>query len=178
MFKPQLSFAQRDTVQSDTVKILESELPEHSPTKATLYSLFVPGLGQAYNRKFWKIPIIYAGIGAFSYIAVQQHKLFDEKRNAYVNRINGDSTDVYLQAGNFYSNDALLKSMDIDRRNRDFMIILAAGIYALQIVDAAVDAHLFYFNVSDDLSINYTPYFNYDVAMGRTRQGISLRINF
>src|SRR5210317_1978225 len=62
-----------DTIRTDTLKIIESELPKHSPTRATLYSTFVPGLGQAYNRKYWKIPVIYAGMGVFFYFAAEQH---------------------------------------------------------------------------------------------------------
>ncbi|MEQ8324316.1 MAG: DUF5683 domain-containing protein [Vicingaceae bacterium] len=170
--------AQRDTIYTDTLNLVEADLPKHSPTKATLYSTLVPGLGQAFNKKYWKIPIIYAGIGVCTFIAIDQNKLFEEKKTAYVNRVNGDSTDVFLELGNFFSNDALLRSMDINRRNRDLMIILGSAVYILQIVDAAVDAHLFYFNVSNDLSLHYKPYFDYDPRTGSTRQGLALNLNF
>ncbi|MEQ8522294.1 MAG: DUF5683 domain-containing protein, partial [Vicingaceae bacterium] len=90
---------------------MEADLPKHSPTKATLYSTLVPGLGQAFNKKYWKIPIIYAGIGVCTFIAIDQNKLFEEKKTAYVNRVNGDSTDVFLELGNFFSNDADRKSV-------------------------------------------------------------------
>ncbi|MEQ8520984.1 MAG: DUF5683 domain-containing protein, partial [Vicingaceae bacterium] len=63
-------------------------------------------------------------------------------------------------------------------RNRDLMIILGSAVYILQIVDAAVDAHLFYFNVSNDLSLHYKPYFDYDPRTGSTRQGLALNLNF
>jgi hypothetical protein len=85
--------------------------------------------------------------------------------------VNGDSSDVYLDDGNFFSNEALLTSMDVNRRNRDLMFILGAGVYIMQIIDAAVDAHMFYFNVSDDLSLNYRPFFNYDPRSGRSSSG-------
>ena len=172
------SKAQRDTIYTDTLKIEDAKLPKHSPTKASLYSMVVPGLGQVYNKKYWKVPIIWAGMGTFIYFAVQENKLFSEKYDAYKNRLSGDSTDVFLVEGNFYSNEALLSSMDINRRNRDLMFIVAGGIYILQIVDASVDAHLFYFNVSDDLSLNYMPYVNFDPRTGRTQQGLTLNLSF
>ncbi len=172
------SKAQRDTIYSDTLKIEDAKLPKHSPTKASLYSMVVPGLGQVYNRKYWKVPVIYAGMGIFVYFAIQEHNLFDEKRDAYTNRLDGDSTDVFLVDGNFYTNEALLSAMDINRRNRDLMLIIAGGIYVLQIVDASVDAHLFNFNVSDDLSLNYTPFVNYDPRTGNLQQGLTLNLSF
>ena len=104
--------------------------------------------------------------------------MFDDKRDAYVNRTNGDSTDVYLEDGNFFSNETLLASLNTNRRNRDLMLIIAGTIYVLQIVDASVDAHLFNFNVSDDLSLNYMPYFNYDPKTGKSQQGLTLNLRF
>ena len=140
--------------------------------------MVVPGLGQVYNKKYWKVPIIYAGMGTFLYFAIEQNKLFEEKHFAYADRLKGDSTDVFLQTGNFYSNEALLSAMDIHRRNRDLMFIVTGAIYILQIVDASVDAHLFYFNVSDDLSLNYMPFVNYDPRTQRMQQGVTLNLRF
>ena len=149
-----------------------------SPSRAAFYSAVLPGLGQAYNKKYWKIPIVYAGIGIPLYFGIEQHQLFVDKRTAYTNRLAGDSSDIYLDQGNFFSNEALLESMDINRRNRDLMIIIAGAVYILQIVDASVDAHLFYFNVSDDLSIRYTPTFYYSERLRKPVQGLSLSLYF
>lgn len=168
----------RDTVYTDTIKVNEEDLPKHSPTKAALFSTFVPGLGQAYNKKYWKIPIVYAGIGIPLYYGLKENEKYNEKREAYVNRLDGDSSDVFLEPGNFYSNDGLLDAMDINKRNRDLMYILAGTVYILQILDASVDAHLFYFNVSDDLTLNYTPVFYYNEKLRKPVQGISLCLNF
>jgi len=168
----------RDTIYTDTLKIKDSELPKHSPGRATLYSTFLPGLGQVYNRKYWKVPIIYVGIVLPLYFGIEQQNIYNDKRDAYVNRISGDSTDKYLEFGNFFTNEGLLQSMDINRRNRDLMFIVAGVIYVLQIVDASVDAHLFYFNVSKDLSFQYTPTFYYDKRIRKPVQGLSLSLNF
>ena len=179
IFFSSVSSAQkRDTIRTDTIKVKASELPKHSPTKAALFSTFVPGLGQAYNRKFLKIPFIYAGIAIPAYYGIEQNQKFNEKRSAYKSRLAGDSTDQFLNPGNFYSNEALLESMDINRRNRDLMFIISGVIYVLQIVDASVDAHLFYFNVSDDLSIYYTPTFYYSERLKKPVQGLSLNLYF
>lgn len=175
-YKAQAQF--RDTVYADTVKVDVKNLPKHSPTKASIMSALLPGLGQAYNKKYWKIPIVYAGIAIPLYYGLKQNDLFTEKRDAYRGRISGDSTDKYLQPGNYFSNEGLLESMDINRRNRDLMFIISGTIYILQIVDASVDAHLFYFNVSDDLSLNYTPIFYYSQTLKKPVQGISLSLYF
>lgn len=168
----------RDTIRPDTIKINEEALPKHSPTKAALFSTFVPGLGQAYNKKYWKIPIIFAGIAIPMYYGLEQNQLFNEKREAYTDRLAGDSTDKYLVPGNFFSNEGLLESMDINRRNRDLMYIIAGIIYALQIVDASVDAHLFYFNVSDDLSLHYEPMLYFDERLREPIKGLTLSLQF
>ena len=178
IFSANLKAQKRDTIVTDTVKFVDRDLPKHSPTKAALFSTLVPGLGQAYNRKYLKIPFIWAGIAIPGYYGLQQNQFFNEKRTAYQNRISGDSTDQFLNPGNFYSNEALLESMDINRRNRDLMFIISGVIYVLQIVDASVDAHLFYFNVSDDLSLQYTPTFYYDERLRKPVQGFALNLYF
>lgn len=168
----------RDTIRPDTLKINEANLPKHSPTKAALFSTFVPGLGQAYNKKYWKIPIIYAGIAIPLYYGLEQNQIFNEKREAYTDRLAGDSSDKYLVPGNFFSNEGLLESMDINRRNRDLMYIIAGIIYALQIVDASVDAHLFYFNVSEDLTLHYEPMLYFDDRLRKPIKGLTLSLQF
>ena len=170
-------YAQRDTVVMDTVQIQEG-LKKHPPVRAALFSAVVPGLGQVYNKKYWKVPIIYAGMGIFTYYALQENEFYAEKKTAYIDRINGDSSDVFLEDGNFFSNDALISSTELHKRNRDLMIILDVVVYLLQIVDASVDAHLFYFDVSDDLSLHYRPHFLFDERTGRATGSLTLNLTF
>jgi hypothetical protein len=125
----------------------------HSPKKAALFSAVVPGLGQAYNKKYWKMPLIYGGIGVSMYYALQENRDFQSSRKAYKNRLAGDSTDSFTN----FSNDNLLEYIDIKRRNRDLLYIVSSLIYVLNIVDASVDAHFFYFDVTDNLSMRWTP---------------------
>lgn len=130
-------------------------LPEstHSVQKAVRYSMMLPGLGQAYNRKYWKIPIIY-GLGGFTvYTAIQNGREYIRYRDAYRLRVDGDPATIDEFQGQI-NNVVLRQNRDAFRQQRDLFWILTAGVYALNLVDAAVDAHLFDFNVSDNLSIH------------------------
>ena len=158
---------------SDTVII--KEIPDnaeeiHSPKKAAVYSALLPGLGQAYNKKYWKIPIIYAGFGTLGYFISWNNKNYQVLKVAYSDLTDGnDDTDSYLdlEAVKYYDLDnesernqfenALNKQQSYYRRNRDLLIISTAGFYALNIIDASVDAHLFDFDISEDLSFNWQP---------------------
>lgn len=127
--------------------------PLHSPRKATIYSAVLPGLGQAYNKKYWKIPIAYVGIGSFSYLAYANQVEFMRYKNAYLLRQDKQIDEFY----GIKNDQALINNMDLHRKQRDLCIIGAAVFYAIQIVDANVDANLFDFDIDDDLSIRITP---------------------
>ncbi len=151
--------------QSDTTFVKDS-LQTHSPVKATFMSMAVPGLGQAYNRKYWKIPVVYVLIGTPLYFALDQRNQFEGFKSAYASRVDDDPTTVDDKYQNVYTNDNLLNLIDYHRKNRDLLFVLTGVAYALNVLDAAVDAHLFYFEVNDDLSghlrpnLQYSPYYN------------------
>ncbi len=130
---------------------IDSTLAEHSPRKATIYSTVLPGLGQAYNKKYWKIPIVYAGLGALGYSFVFNNDKYKTFRSAYIARLDGDplTGDNYE---NIYTAENLKVLRDYYRRNRDLSVVGFAAVYVLNIIDAHVDAHLFYFDLSDDIS--------------------------
>ncbi len=144
---------------ADTVYI--DSVPKHSPSKATIMSLVVPGLGQAYNKKYWKIPIVYAAIGSAFYFAREQDRLLNEYKDAYLARIDDDPNTIDEKYVGVYSDANLLVLIDDHRENRDLLYVLTGVAYILNIVDAAVDAHLYYFNVSDDLSASFRPNFQF-----------------
>jgi hypothetical protein len=128
----------------------------HSPVKATLLSLALPGAGQFYNKKYWKIPVIYGAFAGLGYLVKFNDDRFQTYRKAYVLRVDGhtETVDEFVDR---YS-DADLKTLrDFYRRNRDLSYIFAGLVYVLNIVDAGVDAHLYYFDVSDDLSLRFDP---------------------
>lgn len=146
--------------QSDTVLIEETQA-KHSPKKATIMSLVVPGLGQAYNKKYWKIPLVYAAIGVPLYVALDQQSMFNEFKAAYIKRVDDDPTTVDDKYTGVYTNANLENLIEFHRKNRDLFYVLTGVAYVLNVVDAAVDAHLYHFEVSDDLSADLKPDFQY-----------------
>jgi|SRR5690554_3768586 len=141
---------------TDTIKI-SAEVEDHSPKKATIMSLALPGLGQAYNKKYWKIPIVYAMIVTPLFFAIDQQQQFNEFKSAYLKRVDGNPNTADLKYKGVYSDNNLLSLIDFHRKNRDLFYVLTGVAYVLNVVDAAVDAHLYYFNVSDDISAIVKP---------------------
>ena len=145
--------------QADTLKPaadLSQKINKHSPHKATIYSAILPGLGQAYNKKYWKIPVIYGLTGVLTYFAVDNNKEYIIYKDAYKWRLDDNSATVDKFEG-IYSDEDLRILKNYYRRNRDLSFIGMGVVYLLNVVDAAVDAHLFYFDVSDDLSLKVQP---------------------
>ncbi len=152
-----------------------AEVRSHSAKKATLYSTMLPGLGQAYNKKFWKIPIVYAGFGAMTYFFTINNSRYNKYKEALIIRNDGDESTVDAYATQYPNQQALLEYKDYYRRNRDLSVIGFALFYVLNIVDANVDANLYYFDVSDDLSLHWSPC----VLPGATfASGINLKLKF
>ena len=139
-----------DTLEIDSIKV-------HSPTKATLFSVAIPGLGQVYNKKYWKVPIIYAGIGASLYFAFSNQIDYTKYKKAYSSRIDGDESTITGIEFENLTDENLESAMDFYQRNRDLSYIFVGLFYVLNIVDAAVDAHLFTFPKNDNLSFNIKP---------------------
>lgn len=119
-------------------------------------SALLPGSGQAYNKKYWKIPVLYCGFAGLAYAISFNDGEYSQYKDAYRLRLDGDENTVDPFVG-VYSDNDLSTLKDYYRRNRDLSIIGCGLLYILNIVDASVDAHLFGFNVSNDLSLNITP---------------------
>jgi hypothetical protein len=171
---PVVNLSAQQIVDADTIKpvskkpVTEEEV--HSPRKAAIYSAILPGLGQAYNKKYWKIPLVYIGFGAIGYFIDWNNKNYHFNKIAYSHLIdNNPDTNKFLEieAIQYYDldnpshlnnfKDGLLKRQDYYRRNRDLLIISFVGFYGLNIIDASVDAHLFNFDISDDLTFDWQP---------------------
>ncbi|PDS25015.1 hypothetical protein B0A77_06050 [Flavobacterium branchiophilum] len=120
-----------------------------APTKAAFYSALVPGLGQAYNKKYWKIPLVYTAIGISVYSYITSNTKYHTFRDAYKRRLEGYSDDSL----SYLDSSRLLAGQKFYQRNRDLSSFFIIGFYVLNIVDANVDAHLMQFNVNDNLSI-------------------------
>lgn len=144
------------TLNDDTNASMLKTTLKHSPKKALLYSLVCPGLGQAYNHKYWKIPIIYAGLGTFTYFIIFNQQQYNIYQSALKTRDAGGMDQFY----NVYTSDDLVSARDYYHRDRDLSVIGAAVFYALNIIDAEVDAQLFSFNVDNDISVHFSPQLN------------------
>lgn len=153
------------TITSDDTAIAK----EHSPLFAGLASAVVPGAGQIYNKKYWKVPIVYAALGTAAYFAYYNADVYFTVHDNLDSRVAGDSVPdpQYLILNNLFSKttidlntytyDELIQVQDDYRRYFTISIIAGTVIYVLNILDAVVDAHLFYFDVSDELAMNFRP---------------------
>lgn len=169
---------------ADSVIVAPKE-PVHSPRKATIYSAVLPGMGQIYNKKYWKVPLIYIGFGALGYFIDWNNDQYVLYRQAYADIVDDDPNTNSFEDLNFEGRwdgqrqqftTALQRAKDNSRRNRDLVIISTAAFYALNIIDASVDAHLFNFDISDDLTMNWMPGPVY--CMDQKLVGIHCRIRF
>lgn len=145
--------AGEETPEAGNATEKQSSRLKRSPMKATIYAAVLPGAGQIYNRKYWKVPIVYAGIGSFAYLGLQYQQQFTRYKSALINRQNGEPDEFE----DLLSANALENEMDRWRRLRDLNIIGVTLVYVLQIIDANVDASLSDFDVSDDLSFMIKP---------------------
>ena len=143
-----------------------------TPSKAAFYSAIIPGLGQAYLGKTWKIPIIYSAIGASLYYFDLNNKEMNEYRNAYKRRLNGFFDDRFLELAIPITTEQLLLGMEFHKNYRDIALVLAALSYMLNILEANVSAHLLQFNVSEDLSV--TP----NLIIDEEIRGLRLALKF
>lgn len=129
---------------------------KHSPKKATMMSAVLPGLGQIYNKKYWKVPVIYLGVATIGYFAVMNNQNYSKYKTAYKIRTDGD-TNTIDEFYKKYTDQNLLDIKNYYRRNLEVTVIAGVALYALNIIDASVDAHLFDFEVNEDLSLNIKP---------------------
>lgn len=172
----------------DSLILKPDSFPEektHSPRIAGLASAIIPGSGQVYNHKYWKVPIVYAGLATAGFFAYFNANVYYTIRNNLNSRVSGDSTPepqflilnsiiskTTVNLNDFTFDDLIV--LEDDYRKYFTLSIIAGGVvYMLNIFDAVVDAHLYHFDVSDDLSLDFHPEmlssFN-----GKTAPGLSL----
>ena len=191
---------------TDSVQV-ESIVKVHSPHKATVYSALLPGLGQIYNKKYWKLPLVYGAIGGSIYAIIKNTKNYNKYKDGYRDfssfynfkhptgepqkkpeELKGELRSSFTKLTSYdltttnkavddYHKTWFKNKKDSYKRNRDLSYIILAGFYVLNIVDAAIDAHFTNFSVDDNLSINVEPAINYSAFTGNTI-GLSCRITF
>jgi hypothetical protein len=145
----------------DGLKVKDSikkspEINVLAPSKAAFYSAVFPGMGQVYNKKYWKLPLVYGALGTTIYFYISNNKKYHLYRNAYKNRLEGFTGDEF-----FYLDDSrLISAQKFYQKNRDLSALLTGLFYILNIVDANIDAHLMQFNVNDNLTLKPDLYRN------------------
>lgn len=170
------SYAQQDSL---SVRTPEAEKERDyepynalAPSKAAFFSAVLPGLGQAYNGSYWKIPIAYAGIGTGIYFYLENDKQYDKYRDAYKDRLAGRIDEFEGRI----TTDGLIRAQEFYQKNKEISLLVTLGVYVLNIIDANVEAHLRQFNVDEDLSLQ--PNLDFDSLTGKTNYGLTLNFNF
>lgn len=182
------SFAQEVEVVRDTLKIpsdslqirkggkiitIESYAKRYQPRKALLYAAILPGMGQVYNKKYWKLPIVYGGFYVLTSFAVRYNQLHEKYKTELFGLLENPGT----KAPSGFSETQLRSITDTYRRQRDYFLILNTFWYFLQMIDAHVDAHLKEFDLNPQLKISVSPSVQQNYMIGQT-SGVSITLKF
>ena len=168
-------------------KIEKRPINPLAPSKAAFYSAVLPGLGQAYNRRYWKVPLVWGAIGSGVAIYIYNDNLYDRFRTAFKRRRAGFTDDEFYDRNKEdgftptnpdLSDQALQDGQERYQRDRDLSLLITIALYALNIIDANVDAHLKQYNVDEDLSLQIQPYLDYHPITSDPNYGLALSIRF
>lgn len=180
-----MSFAQQDSLPGKGKKdpsppAVTDTLVKHDPRKATIRSAIIPGWGQATNKKYWKIPIVYAALGITGYVFFDNIKTYKEVQYAYKVSVEKDTAN-YDNVADYLKPFVPDEVTSLDnyrrefRRNIDYSVLVFLLFWGLNVVDATVDAHLRDFDVSPNLSMKIKPMLPVGGMPGTTTgTGISL----
>lgn len=181
-----LELKEEGIVVQDIMVEKKKEINPLAPSKAAFYSAVLPGLGQVYNKRYWKVPIVYAALGVGVYAYKYNDDYYKRFRTAYKRRLAGFTDDEFydINGDNAEGADPDLDSDDLEyqqenyQRDRDLSLVLTIAMYALNIIDANVDAHLKQFNVDEDLSLDVHPYLNLNPVTSDPNYGLAFTIKF
>jgi len=148
-----------------------------SPSRAAFYSAVIPGLGQLYNKKWWKVPIVWAAIGTGVYFYVDNNNELDRYRTAFKLRRAGLQDEFTLDDGSvLISEDGLVRAQEVLKKNRDLSLFITIGLYALNILEANVDAHLP--DKALDTNLTLRPSFFTESITNQPMFGVTMNFNF
>ncbi|MEH6680845.1 MAG: DUF5683 domain-containing protein [Sediminicola sp.] len=175
-----------DMVVQDSVFVKREEMNPLAPSKAAFYSAILPGLGQIYNKRYWKVPLVYAALGTGIYVYNYNDDLYDRFRTAFKRRRAGFTDDEFYNFNGDelvvgepdLSDEALQDGQERYQRDRDLALVVTIALYALNIIDANVDSHLKQFNVDDNLSMDFRPYLEYNPITADPNYGMAITIKF
>ena len=160
---------------------LERALDPLSPSRASFLSAAVPGLGQFYNRKYWKVPLAWAAVGTGVFVYQFNQTEYLRYRTAFKLRSAGFSTDEFYDVnldgiGPDVSDRALEEAQKKAQSQRDSSLLIAIGLYLLNVLDASVDAHLKPFNMNEDLNVSIQPILRQHPVQIGAEIGLNLKI--
>lgn len=185
---------------TDTMSLTDKEIDrlfwQPDPMRAVWLGAVVPGLGQIYNRSYWKLPIVYGGLMGCVYAITWTNNQYDSYKQAYRDiyydiqhgtlsespdksyiAILPEGYTISSMGGASTYQSRLKEWQNASRRNRDMSILATIAVYALSLIDAYVDAQLFNFDISNDLSLDVSPQLYYDMQNQRTTE-VKLAISF
>ncbi|BDW93266.1 hypothetical protein MACH07_20980 [Flagellimonas marinaquae] len=151
-----------------------------APSKAAFYSAILPGLGQIYNKRYWKAPIVWGALGTSIYVYSFNNTEYRRARNAFKRRLAGFTDDEFSREDGtpIISDEALQEAQESSQRDRDLALVISIALYALNIIDANVDSHLKQYNVSDDLAVDFNPYIEINPFTNKPNYGMAMVIKF
>jgi hypothetical protein len=169
----------RDTIflEPQDTMLIQSYAKRYNPRKALLYAAIAPGLGQIYNKKYWKLPLVYGGFYLLGRQMVDFNKVYVEYKNHLFYNIENQLPETEPNPDIKLTTPQLRNIVNKARRERDLWIILIGGMYLLQMVDAHVDSHLKEFDLNPNLKVSIEPTLTNDAWVGR-QTGMSLTFRF
>lgn len=178
----QVTYSQDDNIDSiiksdSIVTINEIDFNPNSPSKAAFYSAILPGLGQIYNKKYWKLPFVYGALGTSTYAYLWNNDNYNRYRDAYKLSVSGKPHEFDEDSGNYLSDEGLKRAQRQYKEDRDLSLLITVGLYALQVIEASVNAHLMQMNnTSNKLSFN--PKFVVDPITSKFVSGLSISYTY
>lgn len=183
-----LLISMHDTKAQQISKRDSAWIEQHSTQRATLYSAVLPGLGQAYNRHYWKVPIVYAGFAVIVYFIDYNTRKYYAYRDGYFNLANDTGDESYKELPSYpafperYPEADILQNFernrDAFRRYREISILSFVGFYLLNIIEANISAHFLHFDISEELAFDVRPSLNPIDALGNKNAGLTLSFKF
>ncbi|MDT0540735.1 DUF5683 domain-containing protein [Croceitalea sp. P059] len=154
-----------------------------APSKAAFYSAILPGLGQIYNKRYWKAPLVWGALGLSIAAYSANNTQYNQVRDAFKRRRAGFTDDEFFDlngdgVGPDFSDESLQDAQESTQRNRDLALVISIALYALNIIDANVDAHLKQYNVDERLGIDFKPYLDINPINNDPNYGLALVLKF
>lgn len=167
----------------EEVSYVKKEINPLAPSKAAFYSAILPGLGQIYNKRYWKAPLVWGGLAGGIAVYSFNNTEYNRYRDAFKRRQAGFTDDEFYDingdgVGPDVSEAGLQDAQERFQRDRDLWLVLTIGFYALNVIDANVDAHLKQYNVDERLGYDIKPFLDFNEITGNLNYGLAVTITF